>query len=552
MTYPDIPYKDRLQLEYIQDEDYIVTTFRGESLEWDGELFLRSGYESKKFDLYKEINSYLELNTVEVSETIWNAYKRIHAAIMEEETTRRVIVTLIREMRDISRVTDYERMRKHLLLHEKIRIPSSLERTFTREQSINRKEGIVSLNAKQSSTPEKTYLYEDYVKLVAFTCWNRIFTPIWGSFVDKFKDDLGAPFKESVAGQLLSGCKAIVESEAYKKLFTYTSSITANVEKKDHVVMDGLPQVKFPEYVFNLTLVRRITIGDIRGVNVTASGTEAHLITYVHSFLDNRIRNNSDSFALRKLRDKSISSSRSQDEESKMTNMESVRISEDFSPGAIKELQFFLSLTDKIAEEISPTTPKYLIEEAMANAQKLDNQIIHTPQINMLGWILGPYSPPKSILNAEKKTLLNFLGIAQATLWHHELYDLAIILSLTEYTSRNRTMQSTARSNIPGAMIEEARELWPHHRRASGRTPSTRPEPVPVTTVKTTVNQLLERDWRLNLPEGWVIPERSRNNYNPRTREYRIPSDIRVQLMELALMIGRNECPFKLPEPDQQ
>lgn len=547
MKKQDEPINDYVQLEWIPNESFIVTSYKGKKLEWEGELFRRAGYDPARFDIFKEINSYLASASKEVNSFLWGSYERIHEIIYTESRMRRAIIEIRRELKDFGKIFDYEAMRKHLLLHEKVRIPTTFERAFNKPQSINSREGIVSTNAKQTSTREKTYLYEDYVELISFAAYVRLLTPIWGSFTDQYIADLNANFKEHVAGQLIYTSAEIVDGQAYQKLLTYTTSITDKAEKKKHVVMDGLPQVDFASYVFNLTLIRRVTIGDIRGNSVSQSGIETHLVTYIHSFLDNRIRNNPDSFTLSKLRDKDASGGRNQDEESKMTNFESVRISEEFSPGSVRQLQFYFTLHDVMRREISPTTPKLLIEQAMENAMRLDNQIIHPPQNNILGWLLGPYYAPKAIFNLEKKRLLEYLGFAQATLWHHGLHDLAIILSLTEYNSRTeRTLQSTARSNIPASMIEEARKLFPHHRRASGRIPTTKPEPIPVTMVKNTVNQLLEKDWRINLHEAWDIPEASRAHFNPRTKEYRIPSDIRVQLMELVLRIGKDPVPFKL------
>lgn len=534
---------DHLELELLPDFE-VVTRLGKESIIWNASQYSKASYNPANFDLFTEINSFLKRQPPEISKEIFECYKEIETILFEQGEVSRQTIRISRIVVRIGNLFDYEAMARHVRLTANVVIPSSFEKKYTQIESVNTAAGIQSSKSAQSSTREKTYLYEDYVELVGFTIFMRLMFPIWGAYMSQYTSEIGTAFKEIYACSLIRTCPNIVNSSAYQKLYTYVSAMVEKAEKQDNTVMDGLAREDFPLYSFSLILVRRIATGDVRGVALSNRGVNTHLVTYIHNFIKERILLNPKSFSLSTLVDKTTSSSKAQDEESKLTDFEAVRVSEESTPGDYKEINFYIQDTDRIVKHLCPDISMDLVNEAIANAGVLSNAVIHDPQFRIMQWMIGPYLPPLSLYNVDKVNLVKFAGVCQAIFWHHGLRDLAAIMTITEYTrGRRSTMLSQiTRSNIPGTLIEEARRLYPHYRRASGRIPVTPPEPVVVTMVKTMTNELLDKEWEVNMPRSWGYTQANATGLRP--KEFRIPGDIRIQLMMLVNRIGTYAVPF--------
>mgnify|MGYP003574885201 CR=1 FL=1 len=536
-----------LVLNYKENDDQreiIETTFGDRTLVWDATYCRKAEYKPEKFDLFKELNAYLAIQPIEVSEALFAMYAEVHDVLLGSESVRKQIQAIARAVRRAGTAFNFQAARKFVEFGSHVVIPSNFERAYVQKESFAAQEGMPTGQSHRASSREKTYLYDDYVELVAFTLLMRLITPIWGSLIVHLVADTGSSFKEYIAGYVIAGCPQITNSAGYKKLYTYTTAMTANAEKSNSTVMDGIPKDDFPLWVFYLIMVRRISVGDIRGIGVNKDGKRENLATYVYTYLSHRVINNSDSFTFKKLNDKKANSSRAQDEESKLTDFEAVRINEENTPGHTQEMRFYFAQQKMIIDAICPQLDMNLLREAQDAVAGIANEVTHMPQERILRWVLGPYLPPVSLSDVDKAQLNDFLAIVMAMFWQHGLKDMAAIISLTEYkkSGSGGIITQITRSNIPAALIEEAKLLYPHYRRASGKVAVTKPEPIPVTLVKTMTNELLDRDWQLNLPRQWTLEQA--NTVGLRQREYRIPSDIRIQLMKLVLRIGRHKLPF--------
>jgi len=529
------------------DREVVEVTLGERSLVWDATFCRKAEYKPEKFPLFKEINTFLESQPPEVSETLFNMYSEIHDVLLNGERSERQVLAITRIVRRSGSAFNFAAARKFVEFGNVVVIPAGFAREYAQKESYVMQDDLKIGGGHRASSREKTYLYDDYVELVAFTLLMRLFTPVFGGLLAHLTSDTGSAWKEYITGMVIGGCSQIINSPGYKKLFTYTTAMTANAEKANSTTMDGLAKENFPLWVFNLILVRRIAVGDIRGIGVNRDGKRENLSTYVYAYLLHRVINNTDSFTYRKLNDKKANS-KNQDEESKLTDFEAVRINEENTPGHTQEMRFFFSRESKIIEAICPQLDLNLLKEAKEAVATISNEVTHMPQERIMRWVLGPYMHPVSLSDVDKVQLNDYLAIVMAMFWQHGLKDLAAIVSLTEYKSKGSTgvITQITRSNIPAALIEEARVLYPHYRRPSGKVGTARPEPNPVTLVKTMTNELLERDWQLNLPRQWTLEQQ--NTIGLRSREYRIPSDIRIQLMHLVLRIGRYRRPFH-PEP---
>lgn len=563
-----MPNKDDQRLILHINEDYEITTsFRGETLLWDG-----SGYKKMKFvvlpesqlknkapspdyfDLFAEINDFLSTQPMAVHVHLFESYKRIHKVLMQTNlSVSDQAGQLIKLIREFSSVFDFQAMDFFVRSTPTIAIPPGFAdeyqnpseqriRSFSFEAS-ERDEEVRSI--VQAATREKTYLRNDYIDLLSMTIYFRLFVPIWGTYISQTKEDISSTFKEYYAGQLLTGSKVITESPGYSKLAAYLAAHVEKSDRRQNSVLDGLSSEDFPMWVLNLVLLRRISIGDVRGIRIINNGVEAntHLVTWIHAYVYQRILKNPDSFLYGKILNKEVQKqSQNDSDDRKMSIFEAVRVSEDFSPGDLKELSLYYSDMDRIIEVLCPDLPVKLARQALEAAQTLKSKDLHDAQIQIMQWMIGPFQPPSSIWNLNMVQLLVPLSVCQAILWYRGYHDLSAILTLTPLPPSDVMVPHITRSNIPLAMIEEAAELYPHYRRVNARSLRAKQQPDIVDVVKNVATALLDSEWQHNLHPEWELPQQSMTG--SRKREYRIPADIRIQLMNLAIQIGRYRFPF--------
>lgn len=545
---------DQFLVLHINEDYEITTSFRGEVISWDGAGYRKTKFSIDSFDMFAEINDFLKTQPIAIHVHLFESYKRIYKVLMQTNlSVDEQANQLIRLFREFTSVFDFEAMDFYVRSTSLISIPSGFAKdyidpstqritSFSFEAS-ERDEEVKQI--VQASTKEKTYLLQDYIDLLSMTVYFRLFNPIWGSYIAQTKDEISSHFKEYYAGLLLMGSKNVIESPGYDKLFHYLASHVEKSERRQNSVLDGLSSEDFPRWVLNLVLLRRITIGDVRGQRPVSSGVvvNTHLVTYIHSYVYQRILKSPDSFLHDKIINKeSPRQSQGDSDDRKMSIFEAVRVSEDFSPGDLKELSLYYSEMDRIIQVICPDLPMKLARQALEAAQRLRSAEIHDVQIQIVQWMIGPYQPPSSLWNLNMVQLLIPIAVCQAVLWHRGYFDLAAIITATPLPPSDVMMAHVTRSNIPMAMIEEANELYPHYRRVNARSLRTKQQADIIDVVKSVTSALLESEWQHNLHAEWKLPQTSTSAARP--KEYRIPADIRIQLMGLALRIGRYRFPF--------
>lgn len=535
------------------DEFEIITKFKGKELVWDASEIKKTRYKSDPFDLFKEINLYLETQPTEVSEGIFEAYQQIHDIFYKDNISLNEQITkLTRLVASLYKELEFGSLKEWLRTYRGIVIPSTFHDVYLDHSGIDLDDfkmtspdkKLEKSNVVQAATREKTYLREDYVDLVVLTVMLRLMIPVWMMFIVLTKDKTSNDFKEHYAGQLLALSKNVLNSPGYEKLFTYLYENIKDqgVANARNNSLAGLSTEDYPQYVMNLILIRRITIGDIRGLTRPGQSSTFHLVTYIHSYLQQAVFKSTKRFDLELIRDKFDSRIKGgQDDDKKISIFESVRISESLSPGDIKEIEFYFNDPDRIIRVLCPDLPKRLRDDALAHAKRLINNDIHEPQVKILKNLIGPFLSPSVIDNLTAKYVMDLLCLVQAMLWYRGEKKIATIMTLTQLPINENALSAGSRSNATAQQQELSKQLYPHHKLVGGRI-NQNTTPVNIEWVKTIMRELTDYDWRYHIHPNWDIDQPHIAGLRP--NEYRIPSDIRVRLMDLTLRIAKYRFPL--------
>lgn len=543
-----------LRLELKPDFEIEITFQAKEPLRWDVAELKKLKYNPKDYDLFKEINTFLQTQPISVSEHLYEYYRRIQLTINNTKMSiDPKIKSLIRDVGALLAPIDLEALRQWMRAQPGINIPSGFHDSYLDNACTNLDEFEISdpnkvyvpSNIIQASTREKTYLRPDYINLVVLTIGLRLMEPIFWSFILETKSEIDNDFKEYYAGTLLSAAKNFIEHPGYVKLYDYLeNNLRDAIKDSAKHSLSGLSSDKFPMWALNMIILRRLSIGDVRGLGAR-DGSNVHLVTYIHTYLQQRMIGNNKSFDHNQIRDKLESSRKNPHEDDKKISIfEAIRIAENQSPGDLRELEFYFSEPKRIVECLCPDLPQALLDDALRLAPTIEANDIYDFQVRLLKNLIGPYQPPGCVNNLSGVIVTRLLCIMQAIFWHRGAKDLAMLFTLSRLDQHLTHLSGVDVSSKLDQYLPLSREVFPYIPRGTRRDDRaiTSQPPVNIEFVKETTKDLIEYSWLMNYPPHWrYAPSRVAK---AKLGQYVIPRDIRFQLLELSLRIGLHTHPL--------
>lgn len=523
---------NKLWLELVR-EDAVVNIHLGDrKISWDTSIFRKVAYNGE-YDLFEQINRYWETFDSDTRESIFECYENIREVFDSVQGIEELVKRMRPWITQLLALHDLDKMEQWVKLHGNILIKSTFRREYIEDRSKLQDAGHI-----QASTREKTYLYDDVLKLVTFTIGCRIMFPIWGEYILHSSSEVGTEFKEYYAGSLILRT-SFEQYEAFRKLHAYVNANTQPERVKTSSILDGLPSDQFPYWALFLILIRRLTIADVRGVN------DVTIVSFIHNYIITRAWKYETNFSFGRTRDKELPSG-SGDDESKLSSLEQYKIPDEHNPGSIVELDRDALNVPAMVSCLCPDLPMNILEQALSAINNLEHHDIEVTQIRIFQWLIGPYMAPSFVNNIEKMSLLKMIAVVQAMLWHNGYKDLAVFLSTTKLSEQNITTITigTTRANIPRTLKDHITELYPHTKRTTGRPNAAKAPATALVAIQKTANEILSSDWKINAHPSWIRQLDYQNVSSARRSEYRVPSDIRVQLAELCVLIAENERPF--------
>lgn len=380
------------------------------------------------------------------------------------------------------------------------------------------------------TTREQTYLKEDYVRLVTLSVVLRTMMPVWGAFISTTRDDHGTWFKEYYAFDLMKSSK-LITSTAMEKLETYLKfTIATNKVDNYNSILKGISTENFPTWILSLVTVRRLCLGDVRGLENSTT-----LISTIYGFCINKIKGGENGpNSANGVKPKTFENKN--DPEKAASRLEGYKIKQDIPPGDIVALEDAVSDPYLVAKQLQPGIPDSLVTDALKSSAVLLTNRIYDGQITLMQWVVSPVINPRGIGYLCKESVVRLLAVSQAVLWFRGSKELAGIItagSIENQNNFNSSGESTYVS-IPKNLKEELTRLFPYERRPSLKKKTTKLLNTATISINLVVDLLTANTWRLTLSEKHVLDLHEGKNH----RRFPVPKNIRVLLATLVIELA--------------
>lgn len=513
----------------------LVISHRSEQLIWD----IPSQDVQADFDIFAEINGYWEQLPEAVQDRIFSIYAKINESLMNDWVFENQISTLRPLIADLFRAHPEEDMYIWVWTKAEVSVPSGpngIKRTYDPKRDDHR--------------IERTYIEDDYRKLIALSVALRIMIPIWGQFMLNSKSRTDNMFKEYQAFSLLA-LAPVMQWDAMKRFTVFVNYTLPKDRALDAVIISGLSSHDFPDWVLAMTVVRRLCRGDVRGNN-----PDATLVAHLFVYLSQRLR------SIESTTGKIIGKTTIADHgesDSNLSVLENFKIKESVPAGDIAGVSFYinfqlqkvlndeplgpLALANRLCRDweaeahgkpiiFDPKFPQ-LIKMSHTSVQALSTERLTKVQVMLSAWVMSRYIPIRSIPNLQKTDLLGIITFAQAYLWHHGHRELAALCSAVSRNEGEETMSALAVSMdaIEKPEMAELIKRFPYRKRTSSRSKTARSTIPVLTTIDDMVDMVAQQTWNLTLPKEWV----SVMTGHARNRRYNAPSNLRTKLARLII-----------------
>lgn len=488
----------------------------GETMVWNVGLFDKMSPGTEGYDIFEHINAFWAYQTPQVQDRIFAVYKTIRSqfdVFTPIDVLTEFLYNAVRELLDLH---DLEKVRHWVDFHSTIVLPAKAD-------LLDNIEG----DKDSQRTPERTYLKEDYRQLLALTVALRSMIPIWGEYIFRIRKETGATFKEYYSLLLLSR-SAIFHSQAMEKLRVYVEHSIPPEKSKSAAIFGGLSSEDFPIWMLGQVVVRRLAVGDIRGLDPTSS-----LVSFIYKYIGQKTKGHDTSF-IGIVKDK-IVEGQGQEGETNLSKLEGYKIKEEIPAGHIAVLTHCMEDPMKVASQICPDINLDLVRMSLGTVQELEFEQIWKQQEVLVQYVLSPVIPPRGIQRLKKASIVKAVGVTQALLWHRGHFDLAALVSAVEQSGSDEMYSgSDSRARIPKDLLEQLDLLYPFSRRPPGKQRQVKRVNPAVEAIDSLSAGFSERNWRLTLPDDWVeTVTGTRGN-----RRYIVPHDFKIKLAALVVAIG--------------
>lgn len=500
---------------------------KGHEIIWNVSPFERTELSNDVY-LFKQINEYWARLPEAVQDSIFKLYSDIRYILDDTVTLDQVTSELqgpIAELLD--KYHDLTDVQHWADFHSDLIIPKDIHDCCTFDEG-------------SPSTREKTYVTNDYRKLVALAIALRTMVPIWGEFIFRTKGECGTTFKEYYADRLLN-YSVIKKSDAMIKLSKYVEHQLPSDQTTTGAILSGISSDDYPAFMVARVLVRRLCIGDITG-----SVPDTSILKFIYKFI--RQKNSNSSGGSQKagslsnfntnIREKFPESSDYDDGDNKLSRMEGYKIQEEMSRGDVMTIRHYFSDPYMVAKAIKPDLDLSILEISLKSVLMLQDEIIDPAQLAILQWILKPAISPRGLATLNKVTLLKAIAVSQSILWATDNKDIAALCSAySRQTNEHCIMTVESRSRITRDLQDELRSLFPYQRKTGGRAKSAKIINPAIAGIDIVADGLSSREWILTIPSKWV----SELDGNVTNKRYSAPFDLKIKLAQLVCKLAKRE-----------
>lgn len=497
-----------------------------QTLYWDVRAFNKRNFETE-FDMFEHTNAFWSTLSMDEQGHIFDLFTKIKNCLEDSKHIEQRISDLTHLIAQLYSIHNLARLERWIKIDSDIKFPAWLQTEYdpTKEHHVSR---------------EQTYVYSDYVKLIGLAFALRLMIPIWSEYIGITKHDTKSSLKEYHAYRLLMRSE-IFTCEAMEKLRAYIEKAIPT-DKPKSAIIGGLSSAEFPNWVLAVALIRKICIGDIRGVfpppYTTPSGRVVEpptLVTYVFNHVIERIKHHTNNF-VGLVKDKNPDDGTEANSEQQMSRLEGYKIKMDISAGRVVLIEHAAKQYLDNALRLEPTIDLKMVQDAVSRVQQSKTDILDA-QVTIMQWVFKPVISPRGIFHLNESLIKTCLGVAEAVLWHRGHYVLAGLMSAdireSEYSMQAAGTDSSAR--VTDELNNAILAYYPYARKSLSRAKTAKSVNQAYAAIDLVENELSQLDYTLNLAEHQLpILTGSASG-----RRYAPPHDLRLKLIELVIDLAK-------------
>lgn len=496
----------------------IITSHGGEEVTW----YVPTKSIPDKYDVFEEINSFWSTCDEAKQKAIFDSYCDIFKTMNECRDVTSMIFSLRPLVAKLFDFHPQDQIRYWVEMRGRLQIPTGIKKVFDPDKMIG--------------TREKTYIVEDYQKLVPMAISFRIMIPIWGEFMNRNKNDVNTNFISQQAFELVATSN-VMHCDAMKRLDLFARHVRVKNRPVESAVFAGISSENLPNWVIANVVVKRLSSGDVRGIE-----PESTLVTFMYNFMEQKLKDLEDQGRVTVKHD---TSSGGVNDENNHSRLEGFKIKQDIPAGDIVLLSHYIRRAIDMAYQDKPLTPRCLIRRLNPNpdfvnyvikshqsVEALSEEKLNHAQVTLAAWVLNKYVSIRAMGYLTKQDVLAVIALAQAYLWYNGHRDLAAVVSAIAKRGGmlDDRVIGDSKSNMTDVQAEKFARIFPFERRLKSRKTAKSVSPQ-VMSINNMVDIFSANAWQLTLPEDWVSQLRGNSRY----RRYDIPSDIRQKLADLVI-----------------
>lgn len=487
---------------------------KDESINFSISVFQKANFQ-KQFEVFDQINEFWAALPQAKQDEIFGIYKEIEFGFDNIYEKNELFDYLQGKVAGLIQEHDLDQIQNWVSFRSNIIIPESFEPDF--EYSIDK-----------NTSREKTYTRTDYSRLVALSVLLRCMVPVWGEYISNTRQESGTMYKEYNAFQLISHSN-IMHSVPMDKLLEYIQHIVGEDSFDANNILNGICAEDFNFYLLALVCIRRLCIGDVRGVDPSVN-----LITFVYKFIIQRIRNTDNNYD-QIVKEKTFDDRGQEGSDNKISTLERYKIKTNVSLGEIVELEYSLRNIIAAAEKLTINLDPGLLQRSIATSQDLLQQRLLDPQMTILRWVFKPVISPKGLVYLPKPMIVNAIGALEAVLWARGHKYLAVLSSSYAVMNEKELVISPVDSKmrVPVEMSEQLDKLYPFSRTTNSKKTGPKEVNLAAKSIDTVTENLGAFIWRPTAHESML-----QEVFGNPNRKLPIKSDIKIDLTKLVLEIG--------------
>ncbi len=369
-------------------------------------------------------------------------------------------------------------------------------------------EGIAmeyKFDVDKNTTLDKTYIYDDYIGLMAISVILRTMIPVWAMFSKPVKDAIGKTLKEMYSFLLLSKTQ-LWDSPEMMRLLRY---IKANISKDSYTgnhTLEGICSDDMPFYLLCLVCVRKLCLGE----ELYSTQPRQNLAALVYTYVIDRPGPHGNDYS-QQVRTKAIKKEGSgETSENSGGSLELYKARSRVTVGRIAEMEYSLRDPVSLAIQLVPTADERQVaidvKRALETSLEMLTKDVQSPQVTLTQWVISPVFPPQGIFYLEEDMVVRCCAITEVVLKHRGFSYLALLSTSVPITEEEsvRITPVGSKSQIGEDMVAALSVNFPFKRESKRRAETNASYDFVQEDIKRLATDFSRQLWRATADEALV------------------------------------------------